>query len=407
MSRLLSYLMCFTLYIAPMEKGIIEILEQLPAIHSRIHELRETILADVVMIGEIPAPTFHEERRVEFLINRFTESGLQNCSTDEVGNALGILPGTSGNRNILIVAHMDTDYDASVDHTISVHTNTIVGPGVGDNAVGVASLATLPFLLEHLGIELRSNLVMMGSARSIGRGDLAGLRFFLENTDIPITNGVCVEGVMLGRLSYSSIGMMRCEISYKVPEEYDWTRFGAVGAIVTINEVMNRILEIPLPRRPRTSIVLGSIHGGTAYNTIATEAILRFEIRSESGEMVAELSQRIADIAAEVSSHSGAEVSFNIFAQRRPGGIQFAHPFAVHAREIMKNLDINPRIAPSTSELSAFIDKSIPAVTIGLTNAEDLAKPTESIEIEPTYTGLAQLIGLILAIDRGYCDESQ
>ena len=182
-----------------MEKGIIEILETLPSIHSSIHELRETILADLVMIGEIPAPTFREERRVEFLINRFTESGLQNCSTDEVGNALGILPGSLGSRNILIVAHMDTDYDTSVDHTISVHTNTIVGPGVGDNAVGVASLTTLPFLLEHLGIQLQSNLVMMGSARSLGRGDLGGLRFFLENTDIPITHGLCVDGVALGR----------------------------------------------------------------------------------------------------------------------------------------------------------------------------------------------------------------
>ncbi|HUZ18912.1 MAG TPA: peptidase [Spirochaetia bacterium] len=390
-----------------MEKGIIDILEKLPLVQNRIHELRETILANLVMIGEIPAPTFQEAARVEFLVNRFTESGLQNCSTDEVGNALGILPGRGGNRDILLVAHLDSEYDGKVDHSISVQQNSVSGPAVGDNALGAAALASLPFILEQLDIGLDSNLVLMGSSRSLGRGDIEGLRFFLGNSEVPITHGICVEGVMLGRISYSSIGLMRCEISYKVPEEYDWTRFGAVGAIVTLNEVMNRILEIPLPRRPRTSIVLGSIRGGAGYDTIATEASLRFEIRSESAELVASLSQRIGDIAAEVSANSGAEVAFNIFAQRKPGGIQFAHPLAVHALEIMKSLDIKPRISPSTSELSAFIDRGIPAVAIGLTNADDLGKLTERIAIEPIYTGIAQLIGLILAIDKGYCDEPE
>ena len=48
----------------------------------------------------------------------------------------------------------------------------------------------------------------MGSARSLGRGDLEGLRFFLDNFKKPITAGVCIEGVKLGRLSYSSIGIV-------------------------------------------------------------------------------------------------------------------------------------------------------------------------------------------------------
>ncbi len=388
-----------------MEAGFEKILEVLREYERRLRDLRETFLANLAMISEIPAPTFHEQRRMEFLINRFTEYGLHNCSTDEVGNAFGILPGSDGEKTIVAVAHLDTNFDATVDHAITVETERAVGPGVGDNGLGLAVLATLPLVMDHLEIKLTNDLILMGSARSLGRGNIEGLRFFLDNTNVPITHGVCIEGVKLGRISYSSIGMMRCEISYTVPEEYDWSQFGAVGSIVVINEVINRVLEIPLPRRPRTSVVLGSIEGGTAFDKLAKTAVLRFEIRSESDDMVRNLRDQIEYIVAEVSSNTGAEVTFDVFAQRRPGGIRFSHPLATHAREIMRALEIKPRISPSTSELSAFIDKQIPALTLGLSDGENMNERGETIIIEPMFKGVVQLLGLLLAIDKGYCNE--
>ncbi|MFO7848550.1 MAG: M20/M25/M40 family metallo-hydrolase [Spirochaetia bacterium] len=387
-----------------MSRRMEKLIDTLPALVNNLKDMRNTLLTNLVMLGEIPAPTFREANRRRFLINRFNQQQLLNCSTDEVGNGLGILPGKTGERNILVVAHMDSVFDESVDHNISIQPQVVSGPGVGDNALGLAVLATLPTLFSELGIELKSNIILMGSSRSLGRGNIEGLRFFLDNTETQIDAGVVVEGVKLGRISHTSIGMARCEISYHLPEEYDWTRFGAVGSIVTINELINRILEIPIPKRPKTNIVLGSIRGGIGFNSIANEATLRFEIRSESNDMVQKLRKEIEDLASEVSSHNGSVVDIQILAQRNPGGISFSHPLAANARDIMKSLGVNPRISPSTSELSAFIDKGIPALTLGITNGENMNKLDERIEIEPVYTGLAQLIGLLQAIDRGYCD---
>ncbi|MFW5687941.1 MAG: M20/M25/M40 family metallo-hydrolase [Spirochaetota bacterium] len=388
-----------------MDNGLSAILEALPRYEERLSELSEIMLANLVMIAETPAPTFSEQRRMEFLLERFNEYQLQNCSTDEAGNALGILPGEIGDRNILIVAHMDTVFSEQEDHTVTIQPGYVTGLGIGDNSLGVSSVATLPIILDQLGLRLESNLILMGSAQSLGRGNIEGIRFFLNNTDVPIAAGVCVEGVRLGRLSYSSIGMLRGEIHYDLPEEYDWTRFGAGGAIVNMNEVINRVLEIPLPRRPRTTIVFNSIESGAGFNTIPTRGSLQFEVRSESGPLVAELGETIENIAAEVSSHTGTDVTMEILARREPGGITFSHPLAAGARTIMKGLGVNPRISPSTSELSAFIDKGIPAVTVGLTNGESLNELNERVEIEPITTGLEQLLGLILAVDKGYCDE--
>jgi len=201
-------------YTGTMNAGLIAILDALPRYEERLSELSEIMLANLVMIAETPAPTFSEQRRTEFLIERFNEYELQHCSTDEAGNALGILPGELGDRNILVVGHMDTVFTESEDHTVGIQPGYVTGLGIGDNSLGVASVATLPIILKELGIRLESNLILMGSAQSLGRGNIEGIRFFLHNTDVPISAGICVEGVKLGRLSYSSIGMLRGEIRY-------------------------------------------------------------------------------------------------------------------------------------------------------------------------------------------------
>jgi tripeptide aminopeptidase len=378
--------------------------KELPALVKQLKKFREVLLANLVMMGEIPGPTFNEGERIQFLINRFNEAGLTDSSTDDSGNGIGLLKGTESEKAILINAHADTVFSAKTDHTMQVLSDRISGPGVADNSLGLAVIATLPYILEELGIELKSDLILLGGTKSLGRGDLQGIRFFLNNNTFNIHRAICVEGVEIGRLSYSSIGMLRGEITCRVPESYDWSRFGDASAILTLNEVINKINDIRLPKRPRTSIVMGSIVGGTSFNTIAKDATLGFEVRSESQEVVESTGQTIEDIVMEVSSKTGDEVELDIFAKRSPGGIPYAHPLNKCARSVMKTLDIEPRLAPSTSELAALIDKNIPALTLGITKGDRIHKTDESVFIDPIFKGLAQLIGIIKSIDGGLCD---
>jgi acetylornithine deacetylase/succinyl-diaminopimelate desuccinylase-like protein len=380
------------------------ILNELDDYVLKISELKDIFLANLVMLSEIPSPTFGEEKRRDFILERFTEYELQHCSIDEKSNALAVIPGKTGEGNILLCAHMDTFFAANVDHTVAIQPDKVTGPGVADNGVGLAALVTLPLILKKLNLSFNSNIILMGTSRSLGKGDLEGLRFFLKHSKMTITSGICLEGVRLGRISYSSIGMLRGELIYKIPEEYDWTRFNSVGAIVNMTEMISRILEIPLPRKPKTSINLGSVEAGSSYNMQAMKATLKFEIRSESEEMVESLARKIGNLAAEMASKTGSEVNFKEVARRRSGGTEFSHPMNTRVREIMEKLGVNPRFSPSTSELTAFIDKEIPALTIGLTNGENLSELDELVYIEPLATGLAQLVGMIRAIDGGYCN---
>ena len=65
------------------------------ALPEMLMPMRERLLANLVMLSQIPAPTGQEVERVRFLLDRFTEAHLSDASSDEAGNAVGRLRGTS------------------------------------------------------------------------------------------------------------------------------------------------------------------------------------------------------------------------------------------------------------------------------------------------------------------------
>jgi tripeptide aminopeptidase len=386
-------------------KTINEVLNGIIPLREKVKGIREILLANLVMMGEIPAPTFGEEARIRFFLDRFTEAGLDSISTDEVGNAFGFLRGTKGEKTILLAAHTDTVFPETEDHTIRVESSRIFGPGVADNSLGCATIVSIPQILQQLGIELKHNVLLMGVTRSLGRGDIAGIRFFLNNHKVPIDYGLFLEGAQLGRLSYSSVGMLRGEIHCTIPNEYDWTLFQSSGAISILNEIITKMMAIPLPTKPKTTITFGSVNAGNTYNTVPTSGSLHFEVRSEQAGMVGDLQTRITEIADEVASNTQTEVKLEVIARRRPGGIGFTHPLTKVSKLILKGLGVTPIIQPSVGELSALIDKKIPGITIGISHASQMHSLKENITIEPIFSGLAQLVGILQAMDGGFCDE--
>ncbi len=388
-------------------KDFSEILKLLPALPDQLMNVQETLIANLIMLGEIPSPTFEEDARIKLFLQRLVECGLENVSTDEAGNGVGIIRGTDPIRNILLVAHADSVYTEKTDHALSVLTDQIIGPGVSDNSLGMAVLTSLPNIIEHLGLKFKSNLILLSSTKGLGRGNLDGLRFFMENNKIPFDAGICVEGAQLGRLSYSAEGMFRGHITCSIPEELDWKMAGQHSAIIALNDVVNRILEIPIPRRPRTTIVLGAIRGGKSYNVMATQSSLRFEVRSESSEMVQSIKDKIDEIIAHATASHKADFDFTIVSRREPGGIDIGHPLVKSCRGIMEALELQPTIRPSMSEVSELISRGLPSVTLGITEASNLHDLNETIRIKPIYTGLAQLVAVLLAIDGGFCNEPE
>jgi len=84
-----------------------------------MNELVNRVIELAVQIQQIPAPTFEEKRRAEFVCDLFLEEGLVDVSLDAAGNAYGRLKaGTMEAKPLIVSAHLDTVFPASTDLTV-------------------------------------------------------------------------------------------------------------------------------------------------------------------------------------------------------------------------------------------------------------------------------------------------
>ena len=93
-----------------------------------------------VQIQQIPAPTFAEAQRAQFVKGLFKAEDLGDISIDAVGNAYARLPGEGKGKPLVVSAHLDTVFPIETDLTVSSKKDRIIGPGIGDNVYGVCDI---------------------------------------------------------------------------------------------------------------------------------------------------------------------------------------------------------------------------------------------------------------------------
>lgn len=381
-------------------------LDKLPSFVEAINSMKETIIANIVFIGQIPAPTFKEKRRTDFFMERLAEFQVDECTTDGYSNPIGIIRGTSTSKPpIFVVAHLDTIFEKEVDHNYTVKKKRIKGVGILDNSLGVGVLASLPEIFRKLDLRFESDIVLAGVIQSLGKGNLRGIRHLLKTWDTPIRGAICLESIELGRLSYYSEGMVRCEVECEISPIPGSLQKFRPNAILILNEVINQIMELRLPQRPRSKIIIGKISGGFKHGIIPYYAKLGFEIQSDLDKMVKSIYNDISDIIDDIRHQYEVELELKTISSLNAASLKYNHPLVKSTGAIIESLGLKPISAPSESELSIFLAHKIPAVTLGITIGENIHLENSMMEIEPMYKGIAQIIGVIMAIDKGVCDE--
>jgi di/tripeptidase len=260
--------------------------------------------------------------------------------------------------------------------------------------------------LHRLRLRFKSDIVLAGVIQSVRNGNLRGIRHLLKTWSTPIRGGICIEGGELGRLNYYSDGMIRGEILCTIDESEKMILRYRPNAIMVLNEVINQILKIRLPQRPRTRIVIGRISGGVDHGTNAYRASLGFEVRSFSDRMVKSIHRDIQDIVAGIGHEDDAVLKLNIISHLNATRLAYNHPLVKQSAAVLEKLAIHPVSEPSESALSLFLFRKIPCVTLGITKGRNYFQENATMQIEPMFKGIAQVIGVLMAIDNGVCDEN-
>ena len=355
----------------------------------------EKIIQRAIEIQQIPAPTFEERERAEFVRAKFEEEGLDQVSMDSIGDVFARLPGETRSPLLVVSAHTDTVFPAEADLTLNRTNDRIAGPGIGDNSLGVAGLFGLLWELRRQDIRLPGDLWLVANVGEEGLGDLVGMKKVVERFGDTPLGYIVLEGLAFGRLYHRGLGVRRYRISVETMGGHSWVDYGNPSAIHELSVIMGDILALRIPYRRRTSINIGKISGGVSINTIAPHASLDLDLRSESGRVLEMLSRKVENIV-QIAKRPGVKFTCEVIGNREYGEIPADHPLVQIGIDAISRQDIEPDLLIGSTDANVPLSKGIPAICIGLSNGGGAHTKKEYISLEFIHRGIKQLVDVVV-----------
>src|SRR5688572_5875487 len=152
------------------------------------------VVEEGIAICEVPAPTFHEGPRGEFVGRRMEALGLSKPRTDAEGNVICEMPGDPARGTVVVMAHIDTVFGFETPIKVRREGDRLFGPGIGDNSMAVAAMLWLGEALRDL--PNRGALVLVANTGEEGLGNLRGAKAAWDQYHDRAAAWIALEGAM-------------------------------------------------------------------------------------------------------------------------------------------------------------------------------------------------------------------
>ncbi len=244
------------------------------------------------------------------------------------------------------------------------------------------------------------DLWLVANTGEEGNGDLRGMRGAVDRLQALLGASIVIEGMGLARIVHRALGSRRFRIAVSAPGGHSWSDYGAHSAIHVLTHLAADITRLKPPNQPRTTFNIGVIQGGTSVNTIAQQAALELDLRSEDAGALNTIVGQVQHIVARYQTprwqHAGVHVTIELIGDRPAGSIGEDHPLVQAARRSLLGVGIQPQANTSISSTDANIplSRGIPAVCIGITEGGNAHRTDEWITPELLPKGLQHLLAL-------------
>lgn len=348
----------------------------------------------LVQIQQIPAPTFEEAQRAQFVFEQFKTEGLPDVSMDSVGNVYARWPGQGTGQPLIVSAHLDTVFPLDTDLTATREAERILGPGIGDNSLGVASLFGLLWLLRDRQISLPGDIWLVANVCEEGLGDLRGMRAVVERFGADVLAYLVVEGLSLGYIQHRALGVQRYHITVTTEGGHSWSDYGRPSAIHALSALVTELTSMQLPLEPRTTLNVGRMGGGTSVNVIAAEAWLELDLRSESPGALAVLVRDVERLM-KTASRPGVRFDAELIGQRPAGALEISHPLISLADDCLREQGFQSLLTVGSTDANIPLSQHIPALVLGVTTGAGAHTTGEFIYTELVMRGMEQLVQFV------------
>lgn len=329
-------------------------------------------MAMQVQLAEIPSPTAREHRRAAWVAAAFAHLGLRT-TRDEVGNVLARDPAATDSPPVVVCAHLDTVFPDDVSHRVETRGDRYIGPGIGDNARGLAGMLAIARVLREHGVRTHHPIIFAATVGEEGEGDLRGARLLFAREGANAHAAFALDGAGDERIVTHAVGTRRFRVTISGPGGHSWAASNTPNPLHAAADLTAALARLPLRNTNRSTIAVTRIQGGDAVNAIPATATLDVEFRSPQGCVLEEGERALARLLAAALEReapcrgaAGGLSAITAITSDRPSGAVTEDATPVRASiAATRAIDRNPEFAIASTDANIPLSLGIPAVALG------------------------------------------
>ena len=334
----------------------------------------------------IPAPSGHEEHRAEFCKAWFEASGGKGVYIDEALNVICPHHVTDDGRLTVFMAHTDTVFPDLEPLPFVETEETFQCPGVGDDTANLAVMMICARYFLQNNIPSKTGILFVANSCEEGLGNLKGSRAIVDTFGSRMDALVTFDGFALHKVVNAAVGSHRYQVTVKTEGGHSFAAFGNRNAIAVLSNMINTLYSVKVPQEgnSKTTYNVGTIQGGTSVNTIAQEAQMLYEYRSDSFACLTKMQDLFIKVI-DAYRATGVEIEVTMVGDRPCAAGVDADAMealcAMAADSIRRVTGRDPDFRSGSTDCNTSLSRGIPSICLGLCAASGAHTRTETLRL--------------------------
>ena len=343
-------------------------------------------------LSVIPAPSHHEERRAEFCREWFENAGFKGAFIDPALNVVCPYPSAGSEPLTVFMAHTDVVFPDVDPLPFREDGEKFYCPGVCDDTANLAVMMICARYFVRKGMQARNDLLFVANSCEEGLGNLKGSKAIVSDYGARMNGLITFDGVRFERVVTRAVGSHRYRVCVATEGGHSYSKFGNRNAIRFLASMIDALYCVKVPDKPgtKTTYNVGTISGGTSVNTIAQNAEMLYEYRSDDQECL-DAMKRCFEAVVEAYRAMGITVEVTLVGER---GCARDVDESAHAaligmadQSIRDIIGQEPGHESSSTDANSALNAGIPSICMSAVAGRGCHTREEELDLDSLITG--------------------